>query len=80
MERVPRELHQAVVDRWKLMAGMNPQERRAPQDGRLPVHQARTGKHFDLRVNVLPTLHGERVTARILDHSGIPLGLNNLGL
>jgi type II secretory ATPase GspE/PulE/Tfp pilus assembly ATPase PilB-like protein len=77
-ERVAKGMHPAVADRWKLMADLNVGERRAPQEGRLPVHKE--GRDFDLRVTVLPTLHGERVTARVLDLSGIRLGLDRLDL
>jgi len=76
--RVPKALHQSVVDRWKVLADMDLNERRLPQDGRFPV---RANEHdFDLRVSILPTLYGERVTARILDRSHVLVGLDNLGL
>lgn len=77
-ERIPKALRESIVDRWKLMADMNVQERRLPQDGRIPVRNE--GKDYDLRVNVLPTLYGERVTAHVLDHSHVLVGLDNLGL
>ncbi len=77
-ERVPKAMHQSVVDRWKVMADMHLQERRLPQDGRIPVRT--NERDFDLRVSVLPTLYGERVTARILDRSHVLVGLDNLGL
>ena len=77
-ERVPKAMHQSVVDRWKVMADMSLGERRLPQDGRIPLRT--NNRDFDLRVNVLPTLYGERVTARILDRSHVLVGLDNLGL
>jgi type IV pilus assembly protein PilB len=67
---------QAVVDRWKAMADMNLTERNLPQDGRIPLKHK--NQDFDLRVSVLPTLYGERVTARILARGGVLLGLEQL--
>jgi type II secretory ATPase GspE/PulE/Tfp pilus assembly ATPase PilB-like protein len=67
MMRVPQSLLQPLVDRWKVMADMHIAERRLPQDGRLPFKH--NNKDYDLRVNVLPTLYGERVTVRILDRT-----------
>jgi len=67
-----------VVDRWKLMAECNLQERRVPQDGRIGVrHQ---GNDYDLRVTILPTLVGERVSARVLGKSALPADFAGLGL
>jgi type II secretory ATPase GspE/PulE/Tfp pilus assembly ATPase PilB-like protein len=79
-ERVSKALHQSLVDRWKVMADMNLAERRVPQDGRIPVRLLANGNDYDLRVTVLPSLYGERVTARILDRSHVLIGLDELGL
>ena len=64
MERLPEEMHRSVVDRWKAMAECHLGERQLPQDGRVRIQHAET--EFDLRVNVMPTISGERVTVRIL--------------
>lgn len=64
---VPRDiarLYPAMVSRIKMMAGLNIVERRLPQDGRARVTIGR--EPFDLRVSVVPTLHGENVVIRIL--------------
>jgi type II secretory ATPase GspE/PulE/Tfp pilus assembly ATPase PilB-like protein len=74
---LPKEQQQPLIDRWKVMADMNVGERRLPQDGRIPVKH--DNKDYDLRVSVLPTLYGERVTARILYRSEVLMGLTNLG-
>ena len=56
---------------------MSIDERRIPQDGRI---QARLGgKDLDLRVSTVPTSHGESIVMRILDKSGLTLGLGDLG-
>ena len=71
-----RSDQQAVIDRWKVMADMNLAERNLPQDGRIPIKHK--NEDFDLRVSVLPTLYGERVTARILSRGDVRLGLDRL--
>jgi type IV pilus assembly protein PilB len=68
----------AVVSRLKIMAGLDIAERRAPQDGRVAVR--RGGQAIDVRVAVLPTTNGEKVTLRLLNQSGVPASLDDLGL
>ena len=59
-----RLLYPAIVSRVKLMSGLNIVERRLPQDGRARV---RIGNDdYDLRVSVVPSMHGEDIVARIL--------------
>jgi type IV pilus assembly protein PilB len=74
----PKHLHAPILARLKIMTGtMSIDERRVPQDGRI---QARMGnKEVDLRVSTVPTNHGESVVMRLLDKSGISLGLSDLG-
>ncbi len=64
---VPREIsrfYPAIVSRIKLMARLNIVERRMPQDGRARVRIGRS--EYDLRVSVVPALHGEDIVIRIL--------------
>jgi type II secretory ATPase GspE/PulE/Tfp pilus assembly ATPase PilB-like protein len=61
----------------KILAGMDISERRVPQDGRIKLNLA--GKMVDLRVSALPSCYGESVVMRILDKSGLMLGLGQLG-
>jgi type IV pilus assembly protein PilB len=60
------------------MAGMDIAERRRPQDGRILIKVG--GRRIDLRVNSLPTLHGEKMVLRILDQESSAVGLERLGL
>lgn len=76
-ERAPRSLHAGIVTRIKIMAQLNIAERRLPQDGRMRVPVR--GENVDLRVSVVPALHGETIAIRILDRSAIPLDLDALG-
>ena len=57
-------LYPAIISRIKLMAGLNIVERRLPQDGRARVTIA--GQPYDLRVSVVPSIHGENIVIRIL--------------
>ena len=77
MMRSPRNIHNGVVSRLKIMAEMNIAERRLPQDGRLSV--SAHGKKVDLRVATFPTVWGETVVMRILDNSTARLNLSQLG-
>lgn len=78
MHNPPRKLHSAIVSRIKIMTGtMSIAEKRLPQDGRIQVKLGQ--KSIDLRVSVIPTVHGESVVMRILDKTALLLGLPELG-
>jgi type IV pilus assembly protein PilB len=76
--RSPRRIHPGIVSRVKILGNMNIAERRVPQDGRFALEAA--GKHIDLRVASVPTVHGEKIVLRILDSSHILLSLADLGI
>ncbi|MGA1531178.1 MAG: GspE/PulE family protein, partial [Kiritimatiellia bacterium] len=63
----PKGLQNAVLSRIKIMSDLNIAERRVPQDGRFNIKAL--GKEVDLRVSILPTVHGEKVVMRTLDKS-----------
>jgi len=67
----------AVISRIKILSGMDISEKRVPQDGRIKLNMM--GKDIDLRVSSLPGLFGESVVMRILDKSGLMMGLGELG-
>ncbi|MBI5093200.1 MAG: type II/IV secretion system protein [Candidatus Hydrogenedentes bacterium] len=73
----PKRAQPSIVSRLKIMSGMDISERRVPQDGRIKIQLG--GKVVDLRVSALPSVHGESVVMRILDKSGLLLGLGQLG-
>jgi type IV pilus assembly protein PilB len=60
------------------MSSLDIAERRLPQDGRMRVKVS--GKDYDLRVSVLPTVHGEKIVLRVLDKSNLSASLDKLGL
>jgi type II secretion system protein E len=74
----PKGLQQAITSRIKIMANLNIAERRVPQDGRFKIKAM--GKECDVRVSLLPTVHGEKVVMRILDKSALAPNLSALGL
>lgn len=79
--RVPDGLRQvfgALVSRLKIMAGMNIAEKRLPQDGRITMRTAR--EEYDLRVNTVPTKHGEALCLRVLGRQSLMIELQELGL
>ncbi len=73
----PKRAQAAIISRIKLMSGMDISERRIPQDGRIKMGVS--GTIIDLRVSALPAAYGESVVMRILDKSGLLLGLGQLG-
>ncbi len=73
----PKRAQAAIISRLKIMAGMDISEKRVPQDGRIKMTLG--NKVIDLRVSTLPAVFGESVVMRILDKSGLMLGLGQLG-
>jgi type IV pilus assembly protein PilB len=76
---LPKWVHEGLIARLKIMAGMDIAEKRLPQDGRLRS-TAEDGTEVDFRVSTLRTLYGEKVVMRILDHrKGVP-ALEEIGM
>jgi type II secretion system protein E len=68
----------AIISRLKIMARLNIAERRLPQDGRIELRVA--GREVDVRVSVIPMIHGEGIVLRLLDKGGMDFTLSNLGM
>lgn len=77
VNRLPRNVHAALVSRVKILSNLKIDERRVPQDGRFKVNVA--GKQYALRVSTLPISDGEKVVMRILDESNQSITLEDLG-
>ncbi|HEY1922429.1 MAG TPA: GspE/PulE family protein [Tepidisphaeraceae bacterium] len=73
-----RKYHAAIVSRIKILSHLDIAEKRLPQDGRIRLKIA--GREIDLRVSVIPMIHGEAVVLRILDRGDALLGLEHLGM
>jgi type IV pilus assembly protein PilB len=73
----PRRLLAPILSRIKIMSNIDISEKRRPQDGRIKmsIH----GKHYDLRVSILPTVHGQSAVMRILDRGNIQVSIRDLG-
>ena len=71
-----RSLYPSIISRIKLMAGLNIVERRLPQDGRARV--SINNRNYDLRISIVPAMHGEDVVIRILP-STMLFNLEELG-
>ena len=74
----PKQMQLALTSRFKIMSSLDIAERRLPQDGRMRVRVS--GKDFDLRVSVMPTVHGEKVVLRVLDKTNLSASIDKLGL
>jgi general secretion pathway protein E len=74
----PKRIQGALISRLKIMANLNIAEKRMPQDGRIEIKVS--DKFFDIRVSVLPVMHGERIVMRLLDKSKAFASLEDLGL
>jgi general secretion pathway protein E len=78
---IPPEIHRfqaAIISRLKIMARLNIAEKRLPQDGRIKLRVA--GREVDVRVSVIPMLHGEGIVMRILDKGRMQFSLKKLGM
>lgn len=77
IQNLPKDLHQALLARVKILSDLDIAERRLPQDGRMKIEGV---PHVDIRVAILPCLFGEKAVLRLLNQSGLALHLTNIGL
>ena len=68
----------AIVSRLKIMARLNIAEKRVPQDGRIKLRVK--GREVDVRVSIIPMLHGEGVVMRVLDKESLSFSLRGIGM
>jgi type IV pilus assembly protein PilB len=74
----PKQMQLALASRFKIMSSLDIAERRLPQDGRMRIRVG--GKDYDLRVSIIPTVHGEKIVLRLLDKSNLSASIDKLGL
>ena len=72
-----REEYPALINKIKIQANLDIAEKRLPQDGRIQFKASE--EQFDIRVSVLPTLHGEKVVLRLLNNNAANIDLNHVG-
>jgi type IV pilus assembly protein PilB len=75
---IPARMTAGVVSRVKIMAELDIAEKRIPQDGRVSLSV--DGRHVDVRVVTLPSVHGESIVMRILDKESVRIDLDKLGM
>jgi len=78
---VPPEINRfesAIISRLKIMSRLNIAEKRLPQDGRMKLKIA--GREIDVRVSVIPMIHGEGIVMRILDKGAMKFDLQAIGM
>ncbi len=81
VQPVPPEINQfasAIVTRLKIMSRLNIAEKRLPQDGRIKLRVNR--REIDVRVSIIPMLHGEGIVMRLLDKSRMKFDLAGVGM
>src|SRR3954447_4991988 len=73
-----RRFHAAIVSRLKILSHLDIAEKRLPQDGRIKLRIS--SREIDIRVSIIPMIHGEAVVLRILDRGDALLGTAHLGM
>ncbi len=75
--RPPKNAHNGIVTRFKIISKLNIAEKRLPQDGRFTIRAK--DREVDVRVSILPTVNGEKVVLRLLDKGSFGFSLSTLG-
>jgi general secretion pathway protein E/type IV pilus assembly protein PilB len=78
---VPAQLKRfqpAIVSRVKILSHLNIAEKRLPQDGRIKIRVDES--EVDIRVSVIPMLHGEAVVMRLLRQNATLRGMGELDM
>ena len=73
-----RRFHAAIVSRLKILSHLDIAEKRLPQDGRIKLKLS--GNEVDVRVSIIPMIHGEAVVLRLLHRSSALMGTEKLGM
>ncbi len=80
-QMLPPEINRfasAIISRIKIMARLNIAEKRLPQDGRIKMRVQ--GREIDVRVSIIPMIHGEGIVMRLLDKGRMVFNLANVGM
>ena len=80
-QKLPPEISRfqaAIISRIKIMARLNIAEKRLPQDGRIKMRLQ--NREIDVRVSIIPMLHGEGIVMRLLDKTRMVFNLANVGM
>jgi type IV pilus assembly protein PilB len=74
----PHPMQWAIISRIKIMSKLDIAERRMPQDGRFTINALH--READIRVSMIPTVHGQKAVMRVLDKTKLKPNLASLGL
>src|SRR5205814_7948785 len=80
-QKLPPEINRfamAIISRIKIMARLNIAEKRLPQDGRIKMKVQ--GREIDVRVSIIPMIHGEGIVMRLLDKGRMNFDLKTTGM
>ena len=80
-QALPPEINRfqaAIISRIKIMARLNIAEKRLPQDGRIKMRVQ--NREIDVRVSIIPMIHGEGIVMRLLDKGRMVFNLANVGM
>jgi general secretion pathway protein E/type IV pilus assembly protein PilB len=81
LQKLPPEINRfqaAIISRLKIMARLNIAEKRLPQDGRIKMRVQ--NREIDVRVSIIPMIHGEGIVLRLLDKGRMVFNLANVGM
>lgn len=80
-QNLPPEINRfqaAIISRLKIMSRLNIAEKRLPQDGRIKMRVQ--NREIDVRVSIIPMVHGEGIVMRLLDKGRMVFNLANVGM
>jgi type II secretion system protein E len=81
LQHLPPEINRfqlAIISRLKIMSRLNIAEKRLPQDGRIKMRVQ--NREIDVRVSIIPMIHGEGIVMRLLDKGRMVFNLANVGM
>jgi type IV pilus assembly protein PilB len=76
--KYPKRIQDSVISRIKIISNLDITNRRTSQDGRSTLRI--DNRNIDLRVSTLPSIHGENIVIRLLDHTSGLIPLSKLGV
>ncbi|OGG47604.1 hypothetical protein A2761_00045 [Candidatus Kaiserbacteria bacterium RIFCSPHIGHO2_01_FULL_51_33] len=76
---LPKNIHNEVISRVKVLAGLRTDEHQSAQDGRFRMDGGQSGAPLDVRVSIAPTYHGENAVLRLLADTSAQYTLESLG-
>lgn len=74
---IAKDDYPALINKIKILANLDIAEKRLPQDGRILFKNPE--KNYDIRVSVIPGLHGEKIVLRLLNNSASDIRIEELG-